>query len=108
MAFFLISSVVLGLLDQLQIFLQFHLKELLGLLELYYLIDDDCSTRIWQAGLLLKLKSCGISGHIFGLVSSLLSNRQLQVVLDGKYSQEYPVKAGVSQGSILDPTLFLL
>ena len=31
-AFFLISSVVLGLLDQLQIFLQLHLKEFLGLL----------------------------------------------------------------------------
>ena len=28
--------------------------------------------------------------------------------LNGKSSQEYPVNAGVSQGSILDPTLFLL
>ena len=30
------------------------------------------------------------------------------MVLDGKSSQEYLVNAGVSQGSILDPTLFLL
>ena len=37
-----------------------------------------------------------------------LSNRQLRVVLDGKSSQEYPTKAGVLQGSILGPTLFLL
>ena len=30
------------------------------------------------------------------------------MVLDGKFSQEYLVNAGVSQGSLLDPTLFLL
>ena len=64
--------------------------------------------RVWHAGLLHKLKSYGISGQIFGLISSFLSNRQLRVVLDGKSSQEYPVNAGVSQGSILGPTLFLL
>ena len=65
----------------------------------------------WQrlaAGLLHKLKSHGISGQIFGLISSFLSNRQLRVVLYGKSSQEYPVNAGVPQGSILGPTLFLL
>ena len=58
--------------------------------------------------LLHKLKSYGISGQIFGLISSFLSNRRLQVVLDGKSLQEYPVNAGVCQGSILGPTLFLL
>ena len=52
--------------------------------------------------------SHGISGQIFGLISSFLSNRQRQVVLDGKSSQEYPVNVGVSQGSILGPSLFLL
>ena len=64
--------------------------------------------RIWDAGLLQKLKSYGISGQIFGLISSFLSNRQLRVVLDGKSSQEYPVNAGVPQRSIRGPTLFLL
>ena len=64
--------------------------------------------RVWYAGVLHKLKSYGISGQIFSLISSFLSNRQLQVVLDGKCSQEYPVNAGVPQGSLLSPTLFLL
>ena len=64
--------------------------------------------RVWHNGILHKLKSCGISGQIFDLISSFLSNRGLRVVLDGKFSQEYPVDAGVPQGSILGPTLFLL
>ena len=57
--------------------------------------------RVSHAGLLHKLKSYEISGQIFGLVSSFLSNRRLRVVLDGKSSQEYPVNVGVPQGSIL-------
>ena len=64
--------------------------------------------RVWHAGLLQKLKSYGISGQIFGLISSFLSNRWLQVVLDGKSLQDYPFNAGIPQGSILGPTLFLL
>ena len=52
--------------------------------------------RVWHAGLLHKLKSYGISGQIFGLISSFHRNRQLQVVLDGgKSSQEYPGNAGI-------------
>ena len=57
--------------------------------------------RVWHADL-------GISGQIFGLISSFLSNRRLRVVPDGKASQEYPVNAGVPQGFIFGPTLFLL
>ena len=49
--------------------------------------------RVWHAGLLHKLNSYGISGQVFGCISSLLNNRRLQVVLDGKFSQEYLVNA---------------
>ena len=48
------------------------------------------------------MKSYGLSGQTFGLILSFLSDAQLQVVLDGKSSQEYPVNAGVPKSSILD------
>ena len=38
--------------------------------------------RVWYAGVLRKLKSYGISGQMFGLISSFLSNSWLRVVLD--------------------------
>ena len=41
---------------------------------------------VWHAVLLQKLRSYGISGQIFGLISSSLSNRWLGMVLDSKSS----------------------
>ena len=81
----------------------------LGLLKLYVGLDiSKAFDRVCHAGLLHKLRSYGISGHILGLISSFLSNRPLWVVLDGKSSQEYQVNAGVPQDSILGLSLFLL
>ena len=53
-------------------------------------------------------KSYGVSGQVFGLISSFFSNRWLWLVLDGKSSPEYSVNAGDPQDSIIGPTLFLL
>ena len=64
--------------------------------------------KVWHTGILHELKSYGISGQIFGLTSSFLNNRQLRLVVDEKSLQEYPVNAGVSQGSIPGLTLSLL
>ena len=60
--------------------------------------------KIWPNGEM----SYGIFGQVFSLISSFLSIRQLWVVLDGESSEEYPVNAGIHQGSILGPTFFLL
>ena len=79
-----------------------HLKKCDLLSDLFKVFD-----RVWHAGLLHKLKPYGISGQIFGLISSFLGNRRLQVVLDVKSSQGYPVNAGVPPGSIIGPSLFL-
>ena len=45
--------------------------------------------RVWHAGLLFhKLKSYGISGRVFSLISSFFSNRRLEMILDGMSLQE--------------------
>ena len=89
---------VLSLLDQLQIFSVVSDRiarafNRSGATRVVALDISKAFDRVWHAGLLHKLKSYGISGQIFGLISSFLSNRRLQVVLDGKSSQEYPVNA---------------
>ena len=77
----------------------------LGLLELWHSKAFD---RAWNAGLLHKLKSYGISDQVFSLIFSFHSNIWLCVVLDGKPSREYQVCAGVREGSILAHIVFLL
>ena len=64
--------------------------------------------RIWHPGVFHKYVFCVISGQIFGLILSFLSNRQLWVAKDGKSLQEYLVNVGVPQDSICGPTFFLL
>ena len=73
---------ILGLLDQLKIFSQFHLIELPGLLTGLGLLNiSKAFDRDWHASLLHKLKSYGISGQIFSHISFFLNNRRLGMVL---------------------------
>ena len=49
-----------------------------------------------------------MTGSMFDIISSFLDNRKIKVVLDGQSSSCYSINAGVPQGSVLGPTLFLL
>ena len=64
--------------------------------------------RVWHAGLLLKLKSAGVAGSVLTWFKSYLSDRRQRVVLPGANSNWTFIRAGVPQGSILGPLLFLL
>jgi hypothetical protein len=64
--------------------------------------------RVWHKGLLHKLPGYGICGAALRWISSYLSNRKISVVLEGTTSDKLSINAGVPQGSILGPTLFLL
>ena len=64
--------------------------------------------KVWHKGLILKLSRNGISGNVLGIIESFLSNRSLNVVINGQTSKAHSINAGVPQGSLLGPTLFLL
>ena len=62
--------------------------------------------KVWHDGLLLKIKSFGISGNLLILIQSFLCNRMQRVVLNGQCSDWMKISAGVPQGSILGPLFF--
>ena len=64
--------------------------------------------RVWYDGLLYKLKLLEICGRYYNLIQSFLDNRHQRVVLNGHSSKWSLVQAGVPQGSLLDPQLFLV
>ena len=94
------------------------------LLELYHLIskamDEDKTVRfvfcdvskafdrVWHDGLIVKLKSMGIGGSLLKWFRSYLDNRKQIVVVNGCESRMMNLNAGVPQGSILGPLLFLI
>ena len=64
--------------------------------------------RVWHEGPLKKLEAAGITGHLLTWFRSYLSDRRQRVVLPGVESVWNFIRAGVPQGSILGPLLFLL
>ena len=64
--------------------------------------------RVWHRGLILKLHTVGISSSLLDWFGNYLYDRKQCVCLNGVYSNSVTIEAGVSQGSILGPLLFLI
>ena len=64
--------------------------------------------KVWHGGLLYKLKTFGIEGSLYDWFENYLSNRRQRVTIKNGLSTWAEVRAGVPQGSILGPLLFLI
>ena len=64
--------------------------------------------RVWHRGLLFKLRQNGIDGKLLQWLNSYLTNRKQKVTLNSCASTIKSILAGVPQGSVLGPLLFLV
>ena len=64
--------------------------------------------KVWNQGLIFKLRSVGVSNSLLNLIETFWSNRFQRILLNGQISKWLPVKADVRQGYILGPPFFLI
>ena len=64
--------------------------------------------KVWHRGLLHKMKAYGITGNLIDWFSSYLKGRRQKVVIKNNSSACFEISAGVTQGSVLGPLLFII
>ncbi len=64
--------------------------------------------KVWHQGLIYKLSKLLPSAYYCQLLESYLSDRKFRVKNQETYSSFYPILAGVPQGSVMAPFLYLI
>ena len=64
--------------------------------------------KVWHKGIIYKLRAMGIQGQLLKWFDNYLGERYQRVVIGGSSSSWGHIQAGVPQGSVLGPLLFLV
>ena len=64
--------------------------------------------RVWHKGLIHKLINIGLDGKVIEWFKNYLTDRKQKVIINGVESYLSDITAGVPQGSILGPLLFVI
>ena len=64
--------------------------------------------KVWHDVLIFKLQCMGIKGQLLQRFKHYLTNRDQRVVIEGRGSTWGETKAGLPEGSVLGPLLFLV
>ena len=73
-----------------------------------YMDISKAFDRVWHTGLLHKLQMFGVDKQMLKWLDDYLAGRMQRVVINGQQSSLLQIQAGVPQGSILGPLLFLI
>ena len=74
----------------------------------YLLIYKQAYDRVWQKGLLLKMRDAGVHGKLYNWIKYFLVDRTIQTKINDAISSKHVLEEGLPQGSPLSCTLFLL
>ena len=76
--------------------------------DIIYLDFAKAFDKVPHHRLIGKVASMGVEGRVKGWIPQWLEGRKQRVVINGRYSDWSDVSSGVSQGSVLGLTLFLM
>ena len=69
---------------------------------------EEALDSVWKDGLLYKLHNIGITGSLLSIIQVFVSNRLSLIKIGNYHSNNFPIHIGLTQGSVLSPTLFIL